>query len=86
MRLIKRIKNGLEIPGLKDALIKILRDFQIQVSCCSYYRYPNKQKISLLEGCQTVMHTDCQRILDELLKAHSKGQLGGRKFTSVTSH
>ncbi|TIB98699.1 hypothetical protein E3Q18_01947 [Wallemia mellicola] len=77
VRLIKRIKNGLEIPGLKDALIKILRDFQIQVSCCSYYRYPNKQKISLLEGCQTVMHTDCQRILDELLKAHSKGQLGG---------
>lgn len=31
IRLIRRIKNGLEIPGLKPALIKILQDFQLQV-------------------------------------------------------
>jgi len=31
IRLIKRIKNGLEIPGLKEALIKILWDFNLQV-------------------------------------------------------
>lgn len=29
--LIRRIKNGLEIPGLKEALIKILWDFNLQV-------------------------------------------------------
>ena len=32
VRLIKIIKNGVEIPGLKEALIKILQDFNIQVS------------------------------------------------------
>lgn len=31
IRLIRRIKNGLEIPGLKVALIKILQDFNLQV-------------------------------------------------------
>lgn len=39
MLLIKRIRNGMEIPGLKDALIKILQDFSLQVRaltshCC----------------------------------------------------
>ncbi len=32
LRLIRRIKNGLEIPGLRQALLKILYDFNIQVS------------------------------------------------------
>lgn len=31
IRLIRRIKNGLDIPGLKPAIIKILQDFNIQV-------------------------------------------------------
>ena len=31
VRLIRRIKNGMAIPGLKEALIKILQDFQLQV-------------------------------------------------------
>lgn len=31
MLLIRRIRNGMEIPGLKDALIKILQDFSLQV-------------------------------------------------------
>ncbi|EIW76424.1 vacuolar protein sorting-associated protein 41 [Coniophora puteana RWD-64-598 SS2] len=44
VRLVRRIKNGLEIPGLKDALIKILHDFHLQ--------------ISLLEGCQTILEGD----------------------------
>lgn len=35
IRLIRKIKNGLEIPGLKPALIKILQDFNLQVSWCS---------------------------------------------------
>jgi len=44
IRLIRRIKNGLEIPGLKEALIKILQDFHLQ--------------ISLLEGCQAILNGD----------------------------
>jgi len=48
IRLIRRLKNGLEIPGLKPALIKILQDFNIQ--------------ISLMEGCQTILDTDCRQL------------------------
>lgn len=44
LRLIRRIKNGLEIPGLKEALIKILQDFHLQ--------------ISLLDGCQAILNGD----------------------------
>ena len=44
IRLIRRIKNGLKIPGLKPALIKILQDFNLQ--------------ISLLEGCQAILQGD----------------------------
>lgn len=29
--LIKRIRDGLEIPGLRDALVKILQDTNLQV-------------------------------------------------------
>lgn len=32
LRLIKRIPDQLEIPGLKDALLKILQDYNLQVS------------------------------------------------------
>ncbi|KAI6017010.1 hypothetical protein BKA83DRAFT_347458 [Pisolithus microcarpus] len=59
VRLIRRIKNGLEIPGLKEALIKILHDFQLQ--------------ISLLEGCQRILHGDCS----DLARVRQKGQNGG---------
>ncbi|KAJ3825366.1 hypothetical protein F5880DRAFT_1638492, partial [Lentinula raphanica] len=48
IRLIRRIKNGLEIPGLKGALIKILQDFHLQ--------------ISLLEGCQTILNGDSSEL------------------------
>ncbi|KAL7410874.1 hypothetical protein BDY24DRAFT_417479 [Mrakia frigida] len=60
--LIRRIKDGLEIPGLKEALIKILQDFNLQ--------------ISLLEGCQTVLHTDCSGFSVDLLKGQTHGFLG----------
>lgn len=48
IRLIRRIKNGLEIPGLKPALIKILQDFNIQ--------------ISLIEGCRVILNADCRQL------------------------
>ncbi|KAL0581489.1 Vacuolar protein sorting-associated protein 41 [Marasmius crinis-equi] len=59
IRLIRRIKNGLEIPGLKEALIKILQDFHLQ--------------ISLLEGCQTILDGDCSDLSRKLQKDQTSG-------------
>ncbi|KAI0685116.1 vacuolar assembling protein VPS41 [Cerioporus squamosus] len=59
IRLIRRIKNGMEIPGLKGALIKILHDFNLQVS--------------LLEGCQTIMNGDCADLVHKLHRNQSSG-------------
>ncbi|TFK43987.1 vacuolar assembling protein VPS41 [Crucibulum laeve] len=59
IRLIRRIKNGLEIPGLKEALIKILQDFHLQ--------------ISLLEGCQTILNGDSADLSRTLQKNQSSG-------------
>ncbi|TKY89184.1 hypothetical protein EX895_001715 [Sporisorium graminicola] len=55
IRLIRRIKNGLEIPGLKTALIKILSDFTLQ--------------ISLLEGCEAILSHDTKVLSDELQRS-----------------
>jgi len=62
LRLIRRIKNGLEIPGLKQALIKILHDFNIQ--------------ISLLEGCKTILYSDCRHLALDLHDANTNAFLG----------
>ncbi|KAI0807975.1 vacuolar assembling protein VPS41 [Fomes fomentarius] len=59
IRLIRRIKNGLEIPGLKGALIKILHDFNLQVS--------------LLEGCETIMNGDCADLVRKLHRNQTSG-------------
>lgn len=59
IRLIRRIKNGLEIPGLKGALIKILHDFNLQVS--------------LLEGCQTILNGDCADLVFKLHRNQTSG-------------
>lgn len=59
IRLIRRIKNGLEIPGLRGALIKILHDFNLQVS--------------LLEGCQTILDGDCAELAQTLYRNQTSG-------------
>lgn len=59
IRLIRRIKNGLEIPGLKPALIKILQDFNLQVS--------------LLDGCKTILGGDCADLAKKLHKDQTSG-------------
>jgi len=59
IRLIRRIKNGLEIPGLKEAIIKILQDFHLQ--------------ISLLEGCQAILDGDCSDLARKLQKDQTSG-------------
>ncbi|KAE8225005.1 hypothetical protein CF319_g2185 [Tilletia indica] len=60
IRLVKRIRNGLEIPGLRGALIKILQDFNLQVS--------------LLEGCCAILHHDGEELSDVLHKSLGGGQ------------
>ncbi|KAH7104664.1 vacuolar protein sorting-associated protein 41 [Auriculariales sp. MPI-PUGE-AT-0066] len=57
--LIRRIKNGLEIPGLKPALIKILQDYNLQ--------------ISLLEGCQEILRGDCTNLARRLQRSQTSG-------------
>ncbi|KAF5363557.1 hypothetical protein D9756_000090 [Leucocoprinus leucothites] len=59
IRLIRRIKNGLEIPGLKEALIKILQDFHLQ--------------ISLLEGCGAILDGDCADLAGRLQRGQGSG-------------
>ncbi|KAF8309561.1 vacuolar protein sorting-associated protein 41 [Clavulina sp. PMI_390] len=58
-RLIRRIKNGLEIPGLKEALIKILGDFNLQ--------------ISLLGGCQRILNGDISTLSRGLQAKQTSG-------------
>ncbi|GAA5823614.1 hypothetical protein JCM5353_005076 [Sporobolomyces roseus] len=61
LRLIRRIKNGLEIPGLKPALIKILQDFNLQ--------------LSLMEGCKSILYSDCRHLTLSLHDSQTAGFL-----------
>lgn len=71
IRLIRRIKNGLEIPGLKPALIKILQDFNLQ--------------ISLLEGCQAILHGDSADLAKGLHRDQTSGFLITCELSSASS-
>ncbi|KAG8812910.1 Vacuolar protein sorting-associated protein 41 [Serendipita sp. 400] len=62
IRIIRRIRNGLEIPGLKESIIKILQDFNLQ--------------ISLMEGCGNVLESDCEVLARRLQRAQAGGQIG----------
>ncbi|WWC91761.1 uncharacterized protein L201_006708 [Kwoniella dendrophila CBS 6074] len=55
IRLISRIKNGLEIPGLKEGVVRVLMGMNLQVS--------------LLEGCQHILNGDCSNLATELQAA-----------------
>eukprot|EP00124_Ichthyophonus_hoferi_P001738 Ihof_evm10s99 gene=Ihof_evmTU10s99 len=57
--LIKRIPTGMEIPGLRDALVKIMQDYNLQVS--------------VREGCNNILGTDCLNLMDRLLAARRRG-------------
>ncbi|KAH9049599.1 hypothetical protein EDB84DRAFT_1585412 [Lactarius hengduanensis] len=69
IRLIRRIKNGLEIPGLKPALIKILHDFNLQ--------------ISLLEGCQAILHGDSSDLAKRLHRDQSSEVLSAKTLCPI---
>lgn len=89
IRLIRRIKNGLEIPGLKGALIKILQDFQLQVRFSAPFPFLFESskiltrrpgQISLMEGCKSILYTDCRHLA---LALHD-GQTNGFLWTGET--
>jgi hypothetical protein len=59
LRLIRRIKDGLEIPGLKPAIIKILQASNLQVS--------------LLEGAGKILNGDAITLAQRLHRAQTGG-------------
>ncbi|ORY04934.1 vacuolar protein sorting-associated protein 41 [Basidiobolus meristosporus CBS 931.73] len=58
VRLIRTIPEGMEIPGLKDLLIKILQDYNVQ--------------LSLRQGCERVLTTDSSNLSQRLQKVQRR--------------
>lgn len=87
VRLIRRIKDGLEIPGLKQALIKILQDFNLQVrylpACCPALPRAAAVQISLMDGCESILFSDCRQLSLELQDGQASAFFGGRAFAAV---
>jgi hypothetical protein len=54
-----KIENGLEIPGLRDCLVKILQDYNLQMQ--------------LQEGCKNIMVGDCLSLFQTLVRTQLKG-------------
>ncbi|WVR07632.1 hypothetical protein IAU60_004674 [Kwoniella sp. DSM 27419] len=63
IRLISRIRDGLEIPGLKEGVVRVLQGMNLQVS--------------LLEGCQHILNGDCSNLAAELQAAQVGSIRGG---------
>ncbi|XP_048576551.1 vacuolar protein sorting-associated protein 41 homolog isoform X2 [Nematostella vectensis] len=59
IRLIKRIPQGMKIPGLRDSLVKILQDYNLQ--------------ISLREGCKKILVKDSVSLMNRLIKVQQRG-------------
>jgi len=57
--LIERIENGREIPGLRDSLVQIMHDYQLQVT--------------LQEGCNKILVADCFTLLQRQFHNASRG-------------
>ncbi|KAH6937838.1 hypothetical protein HPB50_004636 [Hyalomma asiaticum] len=57
--LITQIPTELDIPQLRDSLVKIMRDYNLQ--------------ISLREGCKKILVSDCIGLLQKLHRQQSRG-------------
>ncbi|XP_076241786.1 vacuolar protein sorting-associated protein light [Calliopsis andreniformis] len=57
--MVQRIDPSLEIPGLKKALVKMMCDYNLQVS--------------VQEGCKKILTNDYFNLLEKLVKCHKKG-------------
>lgn len=62
LRVIRRISDGLEIPGLKSAIITILQASNLQVS--------------LLEGCRKILYSDASNLAQYLHTGQTAGEYG----------
>ncbi|XP_054847633.1 vacuolar protein sorting-associated protein 41 homolog isoform X2 [Eublepharis macularius] len=59
--LIHRIKEGMEIPNLRDSLVKILQDYNLQ--------------IMLREGCKKILVADSLSLLKKMHRTQKRGVL-----------
>ncbi|KAM3580631.1 Vacuolar protein sorting-associated protein 41 [Umbelopsis sp. WA50703] len=59
LRLIKRIPNKMEIPDLKQALLKILQDYHLQMS--------------LRQGCEKILVSDSVQLADKMHRTQKRG-------------
>jgi len=57
--LIQKIEYGTEVPGLRDSLVKILHDYNLQ--------------ISLQEESQKILVSDCFSLHERLVRIHQRG-------------
>ncbi|KZC05745.1 Vacuolar protein sorting-associated protein 41 like protein [Dufourea novaeangliae] len=57
--MVLKIKPSLEIPGLKKALVKMMCDYNLQVS--------------VQEGCKKILSNDYFNLHERLVKCHQKG-------------
>ena len=57
--LVHKIEDGQEIPGLRDSLVQIMHDYRLQVS--------------LQEGCQKILVSDCFGLLQRKVRNHVRG-------------
>lgn len=56
---ISRIQKGMEIPGLRDSLVKILQDYNLQ--------------LSLRDGCRKILVSDSFNLMDRLVRTQKRG-------------
>jgi len=61
IKLIRRIPEKMEIPGLKSTLIKVMQDFGVQMS--------------LREGCEKILISDTIELFEQLYNAQRRGML-----------
>ncbi|KAI4491843.1 PREDICTED: vacuolar protein sorting-associated protein 41 homolog [Polistes canadensis] len=59
--MVQRINPSLEIPGLKKALVKMMCDYNLQVS--------------IQEGCKKILSNDYFNLHERLVRCHQKGIL-----------
>lgn len=69
IRLISRIRDGLEIPGLKLAVVKILQASKLQVG--------------LLQGCQRILQGDVDGLMRGLQRGQAGCLRGAREFPTL---
>ena len=59
LMLIEKISEDIDIPGLRNSLVKILQDYNLQ--------------ISLREDCQKILSTDTLNLLSQHVKQKKRG-------------